>query len=138
MDVSSRLLAERHPELAKEETSLLVVLRVRDDGDVHTLGFIDLDRIDLGEDQVVANAEGVIAATVERFRRNAAKVANARQRDADQTIEKLIHLLAAQSDHRADGDAFAQFERRDGLLRARDDRTLPSDRGQLLDGIVEN
>src|SRR6266545_7924803 len=96
------LLAERHPQLAKKKTSLLVILRVGDDGDVHALRLVDLSRIDLGEDQVVANAEGVIATTVERLRRHAAKVANARKSDVDQTIEKLVHLFAAKRDHRSD------------------------------------
>src|SRR5215213_7413790 len=67
------LFAERHSELAKKETSLLVVLRARDDGDVHALRLVDLARVDLGKDQVVANAEGVVAAAVERLRRHAAE-----------------------------------------------------------------
>src|ERR1051326_8398638 len=73
----SRLLAERHPELAKEETSLLVVLRVRDDGDVHSLRLVDLARVDLRENQMVANTQGVVAATVEGTRRDTAEVAHA-------------------------------------------------------------
>src|SRR5688572_3657948 len=90
------LLAEGHSELAQKEARLLVVLRRGDDGDVHALRLVHLARIDLREDQVIANAEGVIAATVERLRRHAAEVADARKSDVDQTVEKLVHLLAAQ------------------------------------------
>src|SRR4051794_29160787 len=90
--IDSSLFPERHPELAEKDARLLVVLRVRDDGDVHALRLVDLARIDLGEDEMVANAEGVITATVERLRRHAAEVADARQSDVDQPVQKLVHL----------------------------------------------
>src|SRR6185295_17161517 len=77
------LLAERHAELAQKEARLLVVLRRGDDGDVHALRLVDLARIDLGKDQVVADAEGVVAAAVERLRRDSAEVAHARESDVD-------------------------------------------------------
>src|SRR6185436_282015 len=136
IDVS--LLAERHSELAQKKPRLLVILRRGDDGDVHALRLVDLARIDLRKDQVVANAEGVIAAPVERLRRHAAEVADARKSDVDQTIEKLVHLVAAQRDHRADGLPFAELEAGDRLLRLGDHRLLSGDRGQLLDGGVED
>src|ERR1051325_7094676 len=132
------LLAERHAELAQKEARLLVVLRRGDDGDVHALRLVDLARIDLGKDQVVADAEGVVAAAVERLRRHAAEVAHAGQRDVDQAVEELVHLVPAQRDHRPDGNAFAQLERRDGLLGPRHDRLLAGDLAQLVDGRVED
>ena len=116
---------------------MLVALGVRDDGDVHALGLVDLAGVDLREDQVVANAQGVIATAVERLRRHAAEVADARQSDVDQTVEKLVHFFAAQSDHRADGLAFAELEAGDGLLGLGDHRLLAGDGGQLFDRRVE-
>src|SRR3954453_11664917 len=135
---SSWLLREGQTELAEEETSLVVVLRIGDDGDVHPLGLVDLGDVDLGEDEVVANAERVVAASVERFRWHAAEVAHARQGGGDQAVEELVHLLAAQGDHRADGLSFAQLEAGDRFLGLGDDRLLSGDLSQLVDGAVED
>ena len=44
------------------------------------------------------------------------EVAHARQRDVHQAVEELVHPLAAQRDHRADGHALAHLELRDRLL----------------------
>src|SRR3712207_5832722 len=105
--------------------SLFVVARGRDDGDVHAARLVHLVEIDLGEDELVADAERVVAAPVERLRRDAAEVAHARQGHTNQTVEELVHPVAAQRDHRADGHALAQLEGRDGLLGARRDGLLP-------------
>src|SRR3546814_16410338 len=64
----------------------------------------------------------VIAASVERLRVHAAEVANARQRNRDQTVEKLVHPLAAKRHLAADRHAFAQLEAGDRLLGPGDDR----------------
>jgi hypothetical protein len=85
------LFRERQPELAKKRTCLLVILRRRHDGDVHPLGLVDLARVDLREDQVVANSEGVIATAVERLRRQAAEVADARK--SDEQARSLLREL---------------------------------------------
>src|SRR2546429_2177161 len=58
--------------------------------------------VDLGEDQVVADAEGVLAAAVERFRRHAAAVALARQRAVDEPVEELVPLVLAHRHARSD------------------------------------
>src|SRR6266850_878397 len=62
----------------------------------------DLGHVDLRKDHVIADAEGVVAAAVERLGRHAAEVAHPRQRDVDQAVEELVHLVAAQGDPRAD------------------------------------
>src|SRR3954452_9450708 len=135
---SSWLLREGQTELAEEETSLVVVLRIGDDGDVHPLGLVDLGDVDLGEDEVVANAERVIDASVERLRRHAAEVAHARQGGGDQAVEELVHFLAAQGDHRADSLSFAQLEAGDRFLGLGDDGLLSGDLSQLVDSAVED
>src|SRR6185312_3462064 len=73
----------------------------------------------------------VIALAVEATCRDAAKVANARHRNADQTIEKLVHARSAQRHLRADGEALTQLERRDGLASLRDQRLLAGDLGEI-------
>src|ERR1051325_5534519 len=56
---------ERHAELTEQEHRPLVVARGGGDGDVHPLADLDLVGVDLGEDQLVLDAEGVVAAAVE-------------------------------------------------------------------------
>src|SRR5437764_250828 len=125
----SSLSPEGHPELAQQKARLLVVLRRSDDGDVHSLGLVDLGHVDLREDDVIADAEGVVAAAVERLGRHAAEVAHARQRDIDQAVEELVHLLAAQGDPRADRLSLAQLEAGDRLLGLGHHRLLSGDGG---------
>src|SRR6266498_1638028 len=135
---SLRLFAKRHAELTQEEARLLVVLRRGDDGDVHSLRLVDLPRIDLRKDQMVADAEGVVAAAVEGARGHTPEVAHAREGDVDQPVEELVHLVPAQRDHRADGHPLAQLEAGDRLLGPGDDRLLAGDLPELVDGSVED
>src|SRR5256885_17185609 len=81
--------AERHTHFLEKEAGLFVIFRARDDGDVHSLRLVDLRDVDLREDEVVLDAEGVVAAAVERLGRHAAEVADARQCQVDQTVEEL-------------------------------------------------
>src|SRR3546814_3520590 len=68
------------------------------------------------EHDLFLQSQRVIAASVERLRVHAAEVANARQRNRDQTVEKLVHPLAAKRHLAADRHAFAQLEAGDRLL----------------------
>src|SRR5215207_4418544 len=136
--VSKALLAERHAERLEERARLFVVSRGGDDGDVHPARLVHLVEIYLGEDELVAYAERVVAAPVERLRADAAEVAHARERDAHKAVEELVHALAAERDHRADGHPLAQLERRDGLLRARRDGLLARYRPKLVRASVHD
>src|ERR1700733_1587510 len=49
-----RALAERHPELAQQSASRVVVLGRSHDGDVHALQLFNLGVIDLREDELIA------------------------------------------------------------------------------------
>src|SRR5437867_7375678 len=60
-----RLLSERHPEVREERFGLLVRLSRRHDVDVHAPDLVHLVVDDLGEDQLLAQAERVVAAAVE-------------------------------------------------------------------------
>src|SRR5437870_8793252 len=130
--------SERHADELQQLPRLFVGLRRRDDRDVHAARLVDLHVVDLGEQQLVAQAERVVAAAVEPARRHALEVAHARQRDAHQPIEELPHALAAERDHRADRHPFSDLERRDRFLRAAHHRLLPRDARELVGAGVDD
>jgi hypothetical protein len=59
--------AEGHTEALEQSAGSVVVSRSRDNGDVHTLELVDLGIVDLGEDQLIAQAKRVVAAPIEAF-----------------------------------------------------------------------
>ena len=90
-------------------------------------GCVDLVVVDLGEDQLLGDAERVVAPAVERVGRQAAEVADAGDGEADQPVEELPHAVAAQGDLGADGVALAELEAGDRLLGLGDERLLAGD-----------
>ncbi len=60
-----RALAERHAKRLQQLAGAVVVLRRCDDCDVHALNLVDLRIVDLSENQLVAQAERIVAAAVE-------------------------------------------------------------------------
>src|SRR5688500_19303075 len=93
---------------------------------------------DLQEDEVLADPERVVAAPVERLRRDPPEVANARQRDVDEPVEELVHARPTQRHARADRHSLAELVRCDRLLRLRHDGPLAGDRGELLRGAFQD
>ena len=77
------------------------------DADIHALGFFDFVVVDFGEDQLILQPEGIVAASIEGLGLHAAEIANAGERDVHQAVEKFEHTVAAQGDHAADGHSFA-------------------------------
>src|ERR687887_303622 len=104
------LLPERHAEVAEEGLRLLVRPRGGHDDDVHAPGLVDLVVDDLREDQLLAEAEGIVATAVERLGGNALEVPHARQGDVDEAVEELVHAGGPQPDLGPDGHALAQLE----------------------------
>src|SRR5437588_3434828 len=131
------LAGEREPETAQERQALLVRPRGGRDRDVEAAHLLDRVVVDLREDDLLPDAERVVAAAVERSRIEPAEVADARQRDRDEAVEELPHLGAPERHARADRHPLADLEARDRLLRATHLRALPGDRRQLLDRRVE-
>src|ERR1700742_2403836 len=70
----SRSLPEREIECGQQGPRLVVGLRSRADRDVHAARFRDLVEVDLGENDVLLDAERVVAAAVEALRVQAAEV----------------------------------------------------------------
>src|SRR5690606_18865613 len=113
-------------------TRFVVITSRRYDRNIHSAGLIDLIKIDLREDQLFANAERIVAAAIERFTRNAAKVSHTRKRYGDQAIEELEHTVASKRDHRSDAHSLSKLESCDRLLRLGHNGLLASDRFQLF------
>src|ERR1700675_4901601 len=78
------LLTERKVESFKERAPVLVVARRGGNGDVHATDLIDLVVLDFGENDLLLDPQAVIAAAVERARADAAKIPDARNRNAHQ------------------------------------------------------
>src|SRR5712671_277433 len=109
------LLPEREVESLEQCSAVTVIHRRRRNRDVHTPDLIDLVVLDLGENDLFFHAHAVVALTIERTRRHAAEVADARHRNVDQPVQKLVHASSAQGYLRADGKSRAQLEGSDGL-----------------------
>src|SRR4030095_11999230 len=71
-------LPEREIECGQQGTRLVVGLGRGADRDVHAAGFRNLVEIDFGENDVLLEAERVVAAAVEALRIEATEVAHAR------------------------------------------------------------
>src|ERR1700735_2084732 len=74
---------------------MLVVARRRGDGDVHATNLIDLVVLNLGENDLLLDTQAVVAAAVEGTGADAAEIPDARDRNAHETIEELVHAVAA-------------------------------------------
>src|ERR1700716_659412 len=93
---------ERHAEQLEQAPAFLVRPGGGDDRDFEAARFVNLVVIDLGEDELFAQAKGEVAPPVERTARYAAEVTRARQCGVHQSIEELPHALAAERDHHPD------------------------------------
>src|SRR5205807_3687052 len=102
--------SEREAEGGKQGVALGIGVGGGADGDVHAPDGVDLVVVDLGEDQLLGDTERVVAAAIERSRREAPEVADTRDGDADEAIEELPHPVAAQRDLGPDGIALPELE----------------------------
>src|ERR1700685_392810 len=108
--LSLPLRPERNAEQLQQLAPLFVVSCGGGYSDVHALDFVYPGVINLRENELVLNADGVVAAAVERIRRQPFEVANTRQNNRRQAVEEFVHSLAPQGDHAADGHALANLE----------------------------
>src|SRR5579864_6415 len=131
------VLAERQAEGLQQGAGVIVGLGAGRDRHIEPANVLDVVVVDLGKDDLLANSQRVVAASVERARVEPAEVADARERDRDQPVEELVHARAAKRHLCAHGHALAHLELRDRLSRAANLRTLACDRRQLLDSGIE-
>src|SRR3954453_11832502 len=132
----SRLL-EGEAEVTKERAALSVVGRRGHHGDVHTPGAVDLVLVDLVEHDLLGETEGVVATAVELLGRQAAEVADARERERQGAVQELPHAVATERDVGTDRLALTQLELRDGLAGLGDSRLLAGDRGEVANRAVD-
>src|SRR4051812_11237459 len=128
---------ERQAESLQQCARLFVGLGAGRDRHVEASNLLDCVVVDLGKDDLLADAERVVAAAVERTRVEPAEVADARQGNRDEPVEELVHACAAKRDLRADRHALADLELRDRLRRLADLRALAGDDRQLVHRGVE-
>jgi hypothetical protein len=83
------------------------------------------------------DAHGEIPSTVKTTIRNAAKIADARQGERHQLIQKVPHTLPAQGDTATNRHSFTQLISRDGFFGPGDDGLLSGDLGQFRNGILD-
>src|SRR5438093_7880588 len=131
-----RRSAERHPEAAQQRARLFVRPRRRADRDLHAARPVDLVVLDLGEDELLLEPEGVVAAPVEALVRHALEVADTRKRHGHELLKEMPHPLTPERHLQADRHADTQAEVRDGLLRLGHDGALPGDLREISGGGV--
>src|SRR6266849_4404280 len=131
------LYAERHAQQLEQLASFLVVARRGGQGDIHALDLVHPRVVNFREDELVAQAQGIVAATVEGVGRQTLEVAHARQHHVAEPVHELVHTVATQGHAAANRHPLADLEVRNRLLRAGDDRLLPGDLRQLYRRHVE-
>src|SRR5262249_38854244 len=129
--------AKRHTDELQELSRLCVGLGRRDHRYVHTASLVDFHVIDFRKDQLIAQAERVVAPTVESLRRDPFEVADAREGNRHQPVEEFPHPLAAQRDHRRDGHSLAHLEGGNRLFRTARDRLLAGYPRQLVGADID-
>src|SRR5579862_2398270 len=134
----SNLLPERHAQMLQQRARLTVIRSRGHNGDVHALHLVDLLVRNFREDQLIVQAEGVVAPSIKRLGRYAAKITHPWQNNIYEPVEKFIHTVSAQGDHGPDRLPLAHFERRNRLLRFGNDGLLAGDLPQFIHRGVEN
>src|SRR5580704_2120500 len=124
-------LPEREVEGRQQGARLVVGARRGAYGDVHAPDLGCLVVVDLGENDVLLEAERVVAAAVEALRVEAAEVPHTRQRDVDQPIDELEHPRLAQRHLTADRLVLTQLVGRDRLTGLGDDGPLASNQRKI-------
>src|SRR3989441_11425717 len=124
---------EGHAQFPEQRQRPVVTVSAGHEGDVHPVDLLDLVVVDLRENHLLLEPEGVVAAPVEALGRQAAEVAHARHRDRDEPVEELVHPRPAQRDRASNRHALAQVEVRDRLLGPGDERLLTRNGPELGD-----
>src|SRR4026208_2367864 len=107
---SPRLTGEGHAEELEQPLRFLVGLRRRHDADLQPAETVHLVVVDLGERDLLAQPERVVAPAVERLARDPAEVADAGQGEQREPLKEVPHALAAEGHLEADRVAGADPE----------------------------
>src|SRR3954470_1758143 len=131
------LAPERPSELSHEPHGQVIPVGGRHHRDVHPVNLFDSIEVDLREDHLLLDPEGVIPSAIEAPVRKPAEVANARHRKIDEAIEELVHPGASKCHRSPDRHAGAEPEIGNRLLGLGDHCLLPGDQAKLLDRSIE-
>src|SRR5882762_8607716 len=119
---SPRLAGEGHAEELEQPLRFLVGLRRRHDADLQPAETVHLVVFDLGERELLAEPEGVVATPIERLAGNTPEVADARQSKRREAIQEVPHPLAAEGHLGPDRVARPETELGDRALGLGHDR----------------
>src|SRR4051794_25757679 len=86
-----RLSPEWPAQLAQQPHGQIVPVGGRNQRDVHPVNLLDPVVIDLREDHLLLDAEGIVAPAVEAPAGQAPEVTNPRDRQIDEAVEELVH-----------------------------------------------
>src|SRR5690625_3093845 len=136
--LATSVLLEREAEATQQGPALVVAGGGGHDRDVHPSDPVDLVWVDLQEDRLFGQPEGVVTVAVELLGRQSAEVPDTRQRQGEQPVEELPHPVPPQGDRGADCLPLAQFELRDGLAGAVHPGLLAGDQGQVADRALDH
>src|SRR5919202_364154 len=129
---------ERHPQQPQELSGLLVGFRRRHYGDIQAPRGIYRIVGNLRENKLLPKSEREVSPPVKAPWVNSPEVPHARQRDRDQTIQKLPHPFATQRDPGADRHSFAYLEPCDALPRTPELWLLAGDARQIVHRTVQS
>src|SRR5690349_4419736 len=101
------------------------------------MDLLDPIEIDLGEDHLLLDAEGIVPPAIKAPARQPAEIPDAGNRQIDEAIEKLVHPSASQCHRGSHWHALAKSEIGDRLFGASDHRLLTCDQTQFLDRSLE-
>src|SRR5699024_12162054 len=87
--VSSSLAGEGSADLLQQGAGLFIGVRGGADDHIHAADLVDLVVLDLGEDQLLPDAQGIVAAAVEGVGVDALEVADAGQGHVDRKSTRL-------------------------------------------------
>ena len=89
------LITKWHAETLQQRVALRVIGRGGDNCYLQAANLIYLIVLNFREDDLLAQAEAVVAATIERAPADATEVAQTRQRQVYQPIQEIVHAHAA-------------------------------------------
>ena len=107
------------------------------EGDLQAVDTGILVDVDLREDDLLLESEGVVAAAVHVLG-DTVEVTDTREGDTDELLQELVHLDVAKGHLGADRHAATELEVGDVLAGLGDDGLLAGDDGEFLGGFLDD
>ena len=130
------MFLERKTECGEKGVGLFVRLGGGHESDLHTVDPRVLVDVNLGEDDLLLETEGVIALAVHLLC-DTVEFTDAREGDADESLEELVHLDVTKGNFHTDRHALTQTEVGNVLLGRSEDSLLADDLGELISCLFD-